>query len=55
MFKIFDLTLKLNGFPMKEAKAEFEEICAIPEGDFGNYIEQKKIIRSPRLFTFIRT
>lgn len=42
MFKIFDLTLKLNGFPMKEAKAEFEEICAIPEGDFGNYIEQKK-------------
>nr|WP_315154910.1 phenylacetate--CoA ligase family protein [uncultured Flavobacterium sp.] len=42
MFKIFDLTLKINGFPMKEAKAELQRIIAIPEENFGDFIEQKK-------------
>src|SRR6478736_3734110 len=42
MFKLFDLTLKINGFPMNEAKAELQRIIAIPEENFGDYIEQKK-------------
>lgn len=42
MIKLFDLTLKLNGFPMKEAKAELDSIIAIPEENFESYIEQKK-------------
>jgi len=43
MFKIFDLTLKLNGFPMQEAKAELQRIIAIPEEEFSSFIEQKKV------------
>ena len=42
MFKIFDLTLKLNGFPMKEAKAELQKILAIPEENFSDFVEHKK-------------
>jgi phenylacetate-CoA ligase len=42
MFKLFDLTLKINGFPMKEAKAELQKIIAIHEENFGDFIEQKK-------------
>ncbi|PJJ10189.1 phenylacetate-CoA ligase [Flavobacterium sp. 1] len=42
MFKIFDLTLQINGFPMKEAKTELQKIIAIPEENFGDFIEQKK-------------
>lgn len=42
MFKIFDLTLQLNGFPMKEAKAELQKIIAIPEENFGDFIEKRK-------------
>jgi phenylacetate-CoA ligase len=42
MFKLFDLTLKLNGFPMKKAKAELQNILAIPEKNFSRFVEQKK-------------
>ncbi len=43
MIKLFDLTLQLNGFPMKEATAELQKITAIPEEYFGQFIEKKKI------------
>ena len=42
MSKLFDLTLQINGFPMKEAKAELQKIVAIPKEDFDVFIEQKK-------------
>src|SRR6187551_262281 len=42
MFKIFDLTLKINGFPLKEAKAELQKIIAIPEENFSDFVEQRK-------------
>ena len=42
MFKLFDLTLQINGFPMQEAKAELNKILAIPEESYGHFIEQKK-------------
>ena len=43
MFKLFDLTLKLNGFPMQEAKSELQKIIAIPEEEYSHFIEQKKM------------
>jgi phenylacetate-CoA ligase len=42
MFRFFDFSLKLNGFPMKEAKAELQKIGSIPEQEFEDFIENKK-------------
>jgi phenylacetate-CoA ligase len=42
MLKLFDLALKLNGFPIQKAKAELRKILSIPEEEYGTYIEQKK-------------
>jgi phenylacetate-CoA ligase len=42
VFNIFDLSLKLSGFPMKKAKSELETILAIPEQDFEKYILDKR-------------
>jgi phenylacetate-CoA ligase len=42
MLKLFDLTLKINGFPIKEAKAKLQKILAIPEEEYGSFINQKK-------------
>jgi phenylacetate-CoA ligase len=42
MFQLFDLSLKINGFPMKEAKSELQKIQSIPEQDFDAFIENKK-------------
>ena len=43
MFKIFDLTLQINGFPMQEAKTELQKIIAIPKEEYSRFIEQKKV------------
>jgi phenylacetate-CoA ligase len=42
MFNLFDLSLKLNGFPMKKANVEFEKILRIPAEDYENHIQNKK-------------
>ncbi len=42
MFPLFDLTLQLNGFPMREAKAELRKIVAFSEKDHEVFIEIKK-------------
>ena len=42
MFNFFNLSLLLNGFPMKEANAELENILSISEIDYNNYVNQKK-------------
>ena len=42
MFPLFDFTLKLNGFPMKEAKAELRKIVTLSEVDHKTFIENKK-------------
>ena len=42
MFPLFDLSLQLNGFPMKEAKAEFQKIVALSDEDYEIFIENKK-------------
>ena len=40
--KLFDLSLKLAGFPIKEAQKYFDEIINVPEGEYENYINKKK-------------
>ncbi|WP_395060441.1 phenylacetate--CoA ligase family protein [Flavobacterium sp.] len=42
MFRLFDLTLKLNGFPMKKAKAELNKIISFSEEEHQQFIENKK-------------
>ena len=42
MFQLFNLSLKLNGFPVKEAIAEFEKIQAISDAEYESYINLKR-------------
>ena len=43
MFPLFDLSLQLNGFPMKETKAEFRKIVAFSEKEHEVFVENKKV------------
>ena len=42
VFNLFNLSLKANGFPMKEATAEFEKIQTISDAEYENYINLKR-------------
>lgn len=42
MFKLFDFSLKINGFPITKAKAEFEKIIAISDEKFETYVLEKR-------------
>lgn len=42
MFNLFDLSLKINGFDIRKAQKEFEQILDVPEKDYQNYIEKKR-------------
>lgn len=42
MFNFFNLSLRLNGFPIKEASIELEKILAVSENEYSNYVNQKK-------------
>jgi phenylacetate-CoA ligase len=42
MLKFFDLSLQLNGFPLKEAKKKLTEILAVSEVDYGSFLEERK-------------
>ena len=42
MFKIFDITLFLNGFPIKKAKAELDKIITVSEDNYTDFVEQRK-------------
>jgi phenylacetate-CoA ligase len=42
VFKLFDFSLRINGFPIKKATAEFEKIIAIPEEKFEAYVINKR-------------
>ncbi len=39
---LFEFTLRLNGFPIKEAKKRLQEIQAIPEIDYEDYIKKQR-------------
>ncbi|RYJ53246.1 phenylacetate--CoA ligase family protein [Flavobacterium petrolei] len=43
MFRLFDLSLQINGFPMKEAKAELRKIVAFSEKEHEVFVENKKV------------
>lgn len=42
MFNIFNLSLQINGFPIKEATAEFNKIQSISDADLENYVFKKR-------------
>jgi phenylacetate-CoA ligase len=42
MFQLFNLTLRINGFPMKEAKIELNKIVSFSEEEHTIFIENKK-------------
>ena len=42
MFRLFDLTLKLNGFSTKDAKGELRKSVALSEVDHKIFVETKK-------------
>lgn len=42
MLSLFDISLQLNGFPIKKAKAELQKILNVPEENFNSFIEEKK-------------
>lgn len=39
---LFELTLKMNGFPISEAKAQLQKIQSIPEHDYKDYVLEKR-------------
>nr|WP_315161469.1 phenylacetate--CoA ligase family protein [uncultured Flavobacterium sp.] len=43
MFLLFDLSLHINGFQMKEAKAELRKIVAFSEKEHAIFVENKKL------------
>ena len=42
MFKLFNLTLQLSGFPLKKAQTEFNKIISLSEEEYSIFIETKK-------------
>nr|WP_294774278.1 phenylacetate--CoA ligase family protein [uncultured Flavobacterium sp.] len=42
MFKLFDFTLRLSGYPLKDAQVEYNKIKALSDIDFNNHIVKKR-------------
>ena len=42
MLSLFDLSLKINGFPIKKAKAELESIVNLSTEEHAKFIQGKK-------------
>lgn len=42
MLNLFDLSLKLSGFPIEEGKKQFDAILAVPESEYEVFLEKKK-------------
>lgn len=40
--KIFDLSLQINGFPIRVAKAALSKILAVPEDSYADFIDSQK-------------
>ena len=43
MFPLFDLSLQINGFRIKEAKDELRKIVALSEKEYEVFLENKKV------------
>ncbi|AXB55938.1 phenylacetate--CoA ligase family protein [Flavobacterium fluviale] len=42
MIRLFDISLQLNGFPIKKAKAELDEIILFSDEEYASFLEKKK-------------
>ncbi|WP_281310762.1 phenylacetate--CoA ligase family protein [Flavobacterium flavigenum] len=42
MIRLFDISLQLNGFPIKEAKAELDKIVCFSDEEFAVFLQNKK-------------
>lgn len=42
MISLFDISLLLNGFPIKKAKAELESIVNLSKGEYADFLQKKK-------------
>ncbi|MGX7667836.1 phenylacetate--CoA ligase family protein [Flavobacterium pedocola] len=42
MFRLFDFSLQLSGFRMKEAQRVFSSLLAIPEAEYQQYVENQR-------------
>jgi phenylacetate-CoA ligase len=42
MIRLFDISLQLNGFPIKEAKAELDKIVGFSDEEFAVFLQTKK-------------
>src|SRR4028118_912890 len=42
MFRLFDLTMHLSGFPFKKSKAYLKTILSVPEKDYDSFLTAKK-------------
>ena len=42
MFPLFDISLFLNGFPIKKAKVAFEKILSVSDENYDGYVLQKR-------------
>lgn len=42
VFKLFNLSLKLNGFPIDKAKKQLTEILSVSEVNYGEFLDKKK-------------
>lgn len=42
MVKLFELSLRLNGFPIGKAKHRLRQIISVPDADYHEFLEQKK-------------
>ncbi|WP_431243538.1 phenylacetate--CoA ligase family protein [Flavobacterium sp. P21] len=42
MIRLFDISLQLNGFPIKKAKAELDQIVHFSEEEYASFLEIKK-------------
>ncbi|RZJ30034.1 MAG: phenylacetate--CoA ligase family protein [Flavobacterium sp.] len=42
MLKIFDISLRLNGFPIDDARKKLSEILSVPDADFKKFTDERK-------------
>ncbi|MBP4137278.1 phenylacetate--CoA ligase family protein [Flavobacterium geliluteum] len=42
MVSLFDISLKINGFPIKKAKAELDRIVNLSEAEYTDFLQKKK-------------
>ncbi|MEZ4857322.1 MAG: phenylacetate--CoA ligase family protein [Flavobacteriaceae bacterium] len=40
---LFELSLRWNGFPIKEAKAQLKQIQSVPASEYHSYVEQQRM------------